>query len=960
MEPSSIDLSEESPLVSYDVGFNFRDPKNIPLITVYDMIRTGSIELGETTFDLKSEVELLRQLLREGNRDAYNKRKKKLPAVTLSGTFPPPRYENKKNGKRERVEGSGRAKGNVVNHSGRLLLDLDGKDLGGRDPKEIKKEISEHQKRTSGPIEFLTLSASAAGLKGVMRIPSCKTDDEHLQWWLASELFMQKNFGIKIDPATKDSSRVSFLTFDPEPYLSRESSVLEEHWREKAKPQNPSKSRVSKSAAGKSKATSPSNQKKQNAQKRLEIAVERISSAKETEKHETRLNQAIYIGGLVGAGYLDETEAESRLIEAARVNTADPKQAEQTIKDGLAYGKKHPLEIQGIEGTDPTTEEPISEADTEWKKRLREAKDFEDFREIYEEERGNPKYGGYYCGLLEFRGETWWCTVEKDQPLQDKVFDAQIRKAFTQSDETREFNADHTFYVRVRPKGEKKTRIVEFSADELVSGAKARVVFKQKADVLLLKFHPSIINALVSRLEREVSPVVRLVDSLGYDEASESWLFGKFGYTSAGQRITANSYGYFEEILVRCRVDKEEKLLDQFEEQPLKPALQLLHRIYGNKGIFTLGYYVACLFRHEFLKILDQAFPYLSLTGPKGSGKTTLITFCNQIFFQLDVGLGLTDSKANTEKGVARTLAKRRSLVIPYSEANGGFRGLSENGLLSGYHAGSIYTRAAMTNDQSTNSTNLNAGILFNQNVEPFKIGAVKERVVSLEKFLNADEGGVTEDTKSAMKELGNITAVQRAGLGHIIMQNLPQIQQSIFEQVEEIIADLQEEIDSPRVCFTHAVLLSGALALLQVAGFSETEIKEMAITDELVAMAQRKEQTSVGSNEAAEMFFDAFEALRVGVRPKNGDTIKLTEGDEYLVDDEFYWIRLTEVERKMREAMYSVPGGLHEALKSDDRFTGSNLKITGIGGAGKTGRKQTRWESGKKTSCWQFRREPE
>ncbi|MEK9763323.1 MAG: hypothetical protein VW729_11640, partial [Deltaproteobacteria bacterium] len=501
---------------------------------------------------------------------------------------------------------------------------------------------------------------------------------------------------------------------------------------------------------------------------------------------------------------------------------------------------------------------------------------------------------------------------------------------------------------------------VEFSADELVSGAKARVVFKQKADVLLLKFHPSIINALVSRLEREAAPVVRLVDSLGYDEASESWLFGKFGYTSTGQRITANSYGYFEEILVRCRVDKEEKLLDQFEEQPLKPALQLLHRIYGNKGIFTLGYYVACLFRHEFLKILDQAFPYLSLTGPKGSGKTTLITFCNQIFFQLDVGLGLTDSKANTEKGVARTLAKRRSLVIPYSEANGGFRGLSENGLLSGYHAGSIYTRAAMTNDLSTSSTNLNAGILFNQNVEPFKIGAVKERVVSLEKFLNADEGGVTEDTKSAMKELGNIAAVQRAGLGHVIMQNLPQIQQSIFEQVEEIIADLQEEIDSPRVCFTHAVLLSGALALLQVAGFSETEIEEMAIMDELVAMAQRKEQTSVGSNEAAEMFFDAFEALRVGVENKNGEPINVTEGVEYLVDDEFYWIRLTEVERKMREAMYSVPGGLHEALKSDDRFAGSNLKITGIGGAGKTGRKQTRWESGKKTSCWQFRREPE
>ena len=74
-------------------------------------------------------------------------------------------------------------------------------------------------------------------------------------------------------------------------------------------------------------------------------------------------------------------------------------------------------------------------------------------------------------------------------------------------------------------------------------------------------------------------------------------------------------------------------------------------------------------------------------------------------------------------------LYHRHSLVVPYNESNADLIGLDENQLLTGYHGGSLYTRAAQTNDSSVINLPFDASLVFVQNLEPFSIGAVKERV---------------------------------------------------------------------------------------------------------------------------------------------------------------------------------------------------------------------------------------
>ncbi len=579
-----------------------------------------------------------------------------------------------------------------------------------------------------------------------------------------------------------------------------------------------------------------------------------------------------------------------------------------------------------------------------WRGKLLLAETIEEYRRAYEQEYKGKD--GFYHGLLEFKGASYHCSTKVEGRGEDKVtlsvtekvVDATIKRAFTRINEERQFNAEHRYFLKVNPIG-RPERIIELTAAELVTANQARIAFKSKADVLLLDTKPEVMNALITRLERQKAPNVRLVDRLGYDEKSGCYVFGNFLYDTEGKRHQANSEGFFAEHGLVCQTNED--LIDRYEPIDLKQIIRLLRRIYGNQGLMVLAFYVVTLLKHEVLQ-RKSAFPYQSLSGEKGSGKTTLIDFLNQAFFQL--WQGVSASRSSTYKGLSRVLYHRHSLVIPYNESNNNVIGLDENQLLTGYHGGSLYTRAAQTNDSTVINLPFDAGLVFVQNLEPFSIGAVKERVISL-RFKNASEGGVSDDSREAIKELTALSTTQRAGIGHRIFSDLKNIRQRIFADLDKLEGYLAGEVQSPRVAFTHGLLMSACQALLASADFDLAEIVEMKLAEEMVNLAKGKDRQTGGENDVANAFFENFEELRtVGVE-RNDDRIYLKESEHYLMDEQHYWIRLSQVERVMRLVGYNLPPNLSGRLKeADGRF----VKTTQRRG----------WASNQQERCWQFRRE--
>ena len=555
-----------------------------------------------------------------------------------------------------------------------------------------------------------------------------------------------------------------------------------------------------------------------------------------------------------------------------------------------------------------------------WRGRLLTSKNVAEYRETYEEQyHGND---GHYHGLLEFRGATYHCTTKSEGsgdnrqpvPLTELLLNARIERAFTRIKEERRFNAEHKDFIKITKAGSKQSRIIELAAGELVNGSKLKEALKAKANVLLLENLPKFINAIATKLERDKAPNVRQVERLGYDEQSKCYTFKNFLYDENGERHQVNAEGFFEKQGLVCETDED--LIEQFEAVDLKAVIKLIRQVYGNRGLMTLAFYVATLFKSEFLQ-RKGAFPYLSVSGLKGSGKTTLIDFCNHAFFQLWTGINA--SRSSTFKGLSRMLYHRHSLVIPYNESNGEVIGLDENQLLTGYHGGSLYVRAALSNDSSIINLPFNASLVFVQNIEPFSIGAVKERVISL-RFQNAAEGAVTDESRAAMKELTALSTAQRAGIGHFILSNFKSIREQIFTDLDDTESGFATELESPRVAFTHAVLMSTCQALLQAARFETKEISEMKLAEEILNLAKTKDKQSGGENDVASTFMENFEQLRTkGVHDSKDNFHQLVLGEHYVMDEEFYWIRLGETERVMKEAGYPPLPKLSEKIKAAD-----------------------------------------
>jgi hypothetical protein len=149
--------------------------------------------------EFAAKIARLRSTLAAGDDDGYAVAKKDLQAVSISGTA---------DGKRAKAIEEGR-----FAHSGLLQLDFDAADNVGWTVEEIV-EILQAEPR----IVAAFVSPSGHGVKGIARIPVCKTKDEHVAAFAAARNHFRAH-NLTIDEACKDPVRLMFVSHDPGAWL---------------------------------------------------------------------------------------------------------------------------------------------------------------------------------------------------------------------------------------------------------------------------------------------------------------------------------------------------------------------------------------------------------------------------------------------------------------------------------------------------------------------------------------------------------------------------------------------------------------------------------------------------------------------------------------------------------------------------------------------------------------------
>ncbi len=145
-------------------------------------------------------IEEIRQCVFRDDYEGAGKIKKWLPAVSLSG------YVTE--GRREKACEEGRFR-----HSGFLQGDFDEKEFYPRSADEVKETL------VSDPHVQATFFSPRGGLKAIIRIPVCKTKEEHKRAFFAAEDHFQKSYDLSLDGSTKDPVRLCYVSYDPEAHI---------------------------------------------------------------------------------------------------------------------------------------------------------------------------------------------------------------------------------------------------------------------------------------------------------------------------------------------------------------------------------------------------------------------------------------------------------------------------------------------------------------------------------------------------------------------------------------------------------------------------------------------------------------------------------------------------------------------------------------------------------------------
>lgn len=221
--------------------------------------------------------------------------KKDLPVVCFSGQFDSRRDDA------------------LVSHNGLIVLDFD----------HIDVDVSKSILATDDYVYACWVSPSGDGLKALVKI---STPSKHREHFKAIQLYMDRTYGLEVDPSGKNESRACFESYDPDIIINDNcktfSSIVSDT--------------EEKQVAHHKQITTDYN--------KLAIISSIIRRAEDGEKHTQLVKAAHLAGGFISAGRIEEDEARRVLMrEILKKDIDSEENARKAIDDALEAGKKMPI-----------------------------------------------------------------------------------------------------------------------------------------------------------------------------------------------------------------------------------------------------------------------------------------------------------------------------------------------------------------------------------------------------------------------------------------------------------------------------------------------------------------------------------------------------------------------------------------------------------------------------------------
>ncbi|VVT07200.1 toprim domain-containing protein [Erythrobacter sp. EC-HK427] len=174
------------------------------------------------------------------------------------------------------------------------------------------------------------------------------------------------------------------------------------------------------------------------------------------------------------------------------------------------------------------------------------------------------------------------------------------------------------------------------------------------------------LDRLIKRQTRRLK-VVEPIGFTGYSAAHRAYVLGDLAIHQ-GRVLTVNSENYFDvgRNAVKLRTAERMLQIDYDADQLRFDWLDDVWTAYGPRGMIALGFWVMSIFAVQ-IRERHKSLGFLEITGPPGSGKSTLIEFLWKLLGR--VGYEGFDPNKATPAFLARSMVKVSNLPVGLIES---------------------------------------------------------------------------------------------------------------------------------------------------------------------------------------------------------------------------------------------------------------------------------------------------